>query len=84
MRQRYGCVCFAVPKKLLTQLADDDEDEEHGKLLRSHVDHSSQLRAQRAVQSQERPEREAGQETAGPPGLRCRGPYLPARQAPAR
>jgi Zn-dependent metalloprotease len=60
MRQRYGCVCFAVPKKLLTQLADDEEDEVHGKLLRSHVDHSSRLRAQRAVQSQERPEAKLG------------------------
>ena len=59
MRQRYGCICFAVPKKLLAQLADDD-DPEHGKLLRGHVDHSSSLRAQRAVQSQSRPEPKLG------------------------
>lgn len=60
MRQRDGCICFAVPRKLLTQLADDDEDREHGKLLRSHVDHSSTLRARRAVQSQQRPEPKQG------------------------
>jgi Zn-dependent metalloprotease len=60
MRQRYGCVCFAVPKKLLTQLADDDDDKEHSKLLKSHVDHSSRLRAQRAVHSQSRPEAKLG------------------------
>jgi Zn-dependent metalloprotease len=60
MRHRYGCVCFAVPRKLLTQLADDDEDQEHGKLLRDHVSHSSKLRGQRAVQSQQRPEPRLG------------------------
>jgi Zn-dependent metalloprotease len=60
MRHRYGCVCFAVPRKLLTQLADDDDDQEHGRLLRGHVDHSSKLRAQRAVQSQQRPEPKLG------------------------
>ncbi|MDF2464346.1 MAG: peptidase family protein [Ramlibacter sp.] len=60
MRQRYACICFAVPKKLLAQLADDDDDPEHGKLLRSHVDHSSSLRAQRAVQSQSGPEPKLG------------------------
>jgi len=59
MNPRYGCVCFAVPKKLLKQLADDSDDE-HGKLLRSQIDHSSKLRAQRAVQSQERPEAKLG------------------------
>jgi Zn-dependent metalloprotease len=60
MRQRYGCVCFAVPRKLLAQLAEDDDDREHGKLLRGHIDHSSRLRAQRALKSQDRPESKLG------------------------
>lgn len=60
MRQTYGCVCFAVPKNLLAQLADDDGDREQRELLRSHIDHSSKLRAQRAVQSQDRPEAKLG------------------------
>lgn len=60
MKARYGCVCFAVPRKLLTQLADDEDDEEHSTLLKSHVDHSAKLRARRAVQSQQRPEAKPG------------------------
>ena len=60
MRHRYGCVCFAIPKKLLRQLADSEEDQDHGKLLRGHIDHSSGLRAQRAVRSQSRPPEKLG------------------------
>jgi Zn-dependent metalloprotease len=59
MRHRYGCVCFAVPKRLLKQLAEDSSGE-HRELLRAQIDHSSKLRAQRAVQSQERPEAKLG------------------------
>lgn len=60
MRLRYGCVCFAVPRKLLAQLADGDDDREHGKLLRSQVEHSSQLRGRRAIQCQQCPEPKRG------------------------
>ncbi|HSV37005.1 MAG TPA: M4 family metallopeptidase [Ramlibacter sp.] len=55
MHARYGCICFAVPKKLLRQLADDADDDDHRDLLRGHLAHSSQLRAQRAVLTRERP-----------------------------
>jgi Zn-dependent metalloprotease len=61
MNPRYGCVCFAVPKKLLKQLA-DDADVEDRKLLRGQIDHSSKLRAQRAVQSKERPQSNLGKQ----------------------
>lgn len=54
MSTRYGCVCFALPKKLLEQLA-QDSDQQHRELLHAQIDHSSQLRAQRAAQSWHRP-----------------------------
>lgn len=54
MSARYGCICFALPRKLLEQLA-QDSDEEHRQLLHAQIDHSSKLRAQRAVQSLRRP-----------------------------
>jgi Zn-dependent metalloprotease len=60
MRQCYGCVCFAVPRRLLTQLADDDDDAAESELLRSQIDHSSKLRARRAARSQQRPEPKPG------------------------
>lgn len=60
MKQRYGCVCFAVPKRLLAQLANEDDDPQHCNLLRSQVDHSSRLRAQRAVCSQLGPQAQRG------------------------
>lgn len=60
MRHRFGCVCFAVPRRLLKQLADGDDDPEHSRLLRSHLDHSSKLRAERAVRSQLGPDAKPG------------------------
>jgi Zn-dependent metalloprotease len=63
MNPPYGCVCFAVPKRLLEQLADDaDADAESRKLLRGHIDHSSALRGQRAVQSSGRASTRADKE----------------------
>lgn len=50
MNARYGCVCFAVPRKLLRHLADMSEDG-HRRLLLDQVDHSARLRGQRAAAS---------------------------------
>lgn len=50
MNARYGCVCFAVPKKLLRHLADTSQGE-HRDLLMQQVHHSTQLRGQRAAAS---------------------------------
>lgn len=61
MNPRYGCVCFAVPKKLLKQLAADSDDE-HRKLLFVQIAHSAKLRGQRAAQSVERPLAKAGKQ----------------------
>ncbi|AMO23510.1 hypothetical protein GCM10027034_39800 [Ramlibacter solisilvae] len=48
MRTPYGCVCFAVPKKLLKQLADDSDDPHHRRILHEQIQHSSKLRGTRA------------------------------------
>jgi Zn-dependent metalloprotease len=54
MATRYGCVCFALPQKLLKHLG-TKSDSVHRELLEAQIDHSSRLRAQRAVQSRDRP-----------------------------
>ena len=48
MAHQYGCVCFAVPKRLLRHLAGEADDEQR-KALHAQIDHSSKLRATRAV-----------------------------------
>ncbi|HXD42773.1 MAG TPA: M4 family metallopeptidase [Ramlibacter sp.] len=50
MSIRYGCVCFAVPRKLLKHLADSSSGD-HRKLLEGQIAHSARLRSQRAAQS---------------------------------
>jgi len=61
MPNRYGCVCFAVPKKLLQHLADNSDDE-HRELLHAQIEHSSKLRSQRATQSAALPPRKTGKQ----------------------
>ncbi|MDB5872475.1 MAG: hypothetical protein JWQ07_1917 [Ramlibacter sp.] len=61
MSARYGCACFAVPKRLLKQLADDSHGE-HRALLQAQIEHSSKLRGQRAMQSRDRPEPRLGRQ----------------------
>jgi Zn-dependent metalloprotease len=55
MNPRYGCVCFAVPQKLLRHLADKagKSDSQRGAALHASVDHMSEVRAQRARHSAE-------------------------------
>lgn len=48
MSARYGCVCFAVPKKLLCHLADTAQGQEREQLMQQ-VQQSTQLRGQRAA-----------------------------------
>lgn len=62
MSPRYGCVCFAIPRNLLRQLADDSDDHEHRELLRGQIEHSSKLRAQRAIQTRARPQGALGRQ----------------------
>ena len=50
MKLRYGCVCFAVPKKMLRHLVDTSQGE-HREMLASQIQQSSQLRGQRAAAS---------------------------------
>jgi Zn-dependent metalloprotease len=47
---RYGCVCFAVPHKLLKHLADKSTGDRK-KTLDSNIEHMSQLRGERATHS---------------------------------
>jgi Zn-dependent metalloprotease len=61
MTTRYGCVCFAVPKRLLRHLADQSGDE-HRELLHAQIAHSSNLRAQRAAHSVAPPAGKAGKQ----------------------
>jgi len=61
MSNRYGCVCFALPGRLVRHLA-DHSDVLHSELLKAQIDHSSRLRAQRAVQSKERPAQRLGKQ----------------------
>jgi Zn-dependent metalloprotease len=49
MNARYGCVCFAVPKRLLQHLADHDDDDEHRQMLQGQIRHSAKLRGRRAA-----------------------------------
>ena len=62
MVARYGCVCFAVPRKLLKQLADDSDDDDDRELLKGQIAHSSRLRGQRAAQSQDKPATKLGKQ----------------------
>lgn len=61
MKARYGCVCFAIPKKLLRQLADEAQGD-HRELLHAQIAHSSNLRGQRAVQTWDPPETKRGKQ----------------------
>ncbi len=59
MRTRYGCICFAVPGKVLRQFASTSAPE-HAALLQTQIDHSSQLRGRRASPGPARPAGPAG------------------------
>ncbi|MBI2769362.1 MAG: M4 family metallopeptidase [Burkholderiales bacterium] len=48
MRARYGCVCFAVPKKLIQHLADRSGDEGHKQMLQAQITQSAAMRGTRA------------------------------------
>ena len=61
MNMRYGCVCFAVPRKLLQHLADKSSGE-HRELLHSQIQHSAKLRGQRAEQTWNPPEARRGKQ----------------------
>lgn len=50
MKLRYGCVCFAIPKKMLRHLVDTSQGE-HREMLASQIQQSAQLRGQRAAAS---------------------------------
>ena len=50
MSIKYGCVCFAVPKRMLRHFANTSQDEEREMLL-EQLQHSSQLRGQRGAAS---------------------------------
>jgi len=54
MTNRYGCVCCALPRNLLKHLARQSTGVDR-ELLEAQVEHSSMLRAQRAVQSKRPP-----------------------------
>jgi Zn-dependent metalloprotease len=58
---RYGCVCFAVPQKLLKHLA-EQSDAPHRKLLEDQIDHSANLRVQRAAQTKTLPPSKTGKQ----------------------
>jgi len=49
MNPRYGCVCFAVPKRLLQHLADNEDDPEQRAVLQRQARQSSLLRGSRAT-----------------------------------
>lgn len=61
MSNRYGCICFALPAKLLKHLADKSSGADRER-LHSQIHHSARLRAQRAVQSQDRPAPKRGKQ----------------------
>jgi len=48
MAKAYSCACFAVPKKLLSHLADIADDEDDRCRLREQVQHTQALRGRRA------------------------------------
>lgn len=54
MGDRYGCVCFALPRNLVKHLADESSGADR-ELLNAQIDQSSRLRAQRAARSRDRP-----------------------------
>ncbi|MRD49513.1 M4 family metallopeptidase [Caenimonas koreensis] len=47
MKRMSGCVCFAVPRKLIQHLADQSDDEGRA-LLQAQIKHSTGLRGQRS------------------------------------
>lgn len=61
VHRQYACVCCALPRKLLNHLADAADDDEHRKLLKEQVRHTSGLRGRRAEQTRHRPEAPKGQ-----------------------
>ncbi|MBX3658200.1 MAG: M4 family metallopeptidase [Ramlibacter sp.] len=60
MSLRYGCICYAVPKKMLVHLASQSDGEEKQALL-DQVHHSTHLRGRRAAAS-------SGRVSLGKPG----------------
>ena len=80
MRTRYGCVCFAVPKRLLQQLAGDSDDEQHRELLHAQIAHSSKLRGQRATHTLQPPPGKAGKQLLHRQVFDAEGgPFLPGK-----
>jgi len=54
MTNRYGCICCALPGNLLKHLAHKSAGVDR-ELIQAQIEHSSMLRAQRAVQSRQPP-----------------------------
>ena len=61
MTERYGCICFALPGKLLKHLAGKSEGAQRD-LLDAQIGHSAQLRSQRGMQSRSRPAPKTGKQ----------------------
>lgn len=61
MKPRYGCVCFAVPRKIIRRMADDSSSDDR-ELLHAQMAHSSRLRGQRAANIQVRPPARVGKQ----------------------
>ena len=59
MKIKYGCMCYAVPQKLLRHLADNSDDERRGTLA-TQIRHSAQLRGQRAASRKDAASQKAG------------------------
>ena len=59
---RYGCLCFAVPKKVLEHLARTTDDDEQRGLLRDQIAHTQHLRTRRAALTKDRPSPPSGRQ----------------------
>lgn len=62
MNARYGCVCFAVPARILKRMAADTDDEDDRRRITSHIERASKLRGQRAVLTQHKPAAQLGKQ----------------------
>ncbi len=62
MKTRYGCVCCAVPQKLLRHLAEQSEGD-HRALMKGQVEQAARLRGQRAAYSKKAVAAKAGAKT---------------------
>jgi Zn-dependent metalloprotease len=54
MKIKYGCMCYAVPQKLLRRLAENSDEKRRGELA-AQIQHSTHLRGQRAGTGQNAP-----------------------------